>query len=259
MIEPLMFYDTSSSQWISCLATYPHDVTKDGYLLLRRPSVMSLSLWDDYLELATARPIHFRHNLTGEREYVRQQHRERKKHLSTITLRDIEEEEQHRHKRKKLAEQIIDLCDEETLERIQLSVTPTKRAAKDDITPDRPSQRRRCDTPFSISTSHSSPVKSPSPSPMTNDIDIMVPESSKPWPHGMYTIDMKNSFRLVSSEEFKHLNLEDRLRKVFGKKIPPRTFQDQKKFWSLATEHHRQSFVDAGRTNAGLWLAFRKH
>lgn len=66
-----------SSQWITCSLSYPHDVKKDGYLLLRLLETSCFGL-DNYVQQATIKDTHFRKNMGGERSGVRQMIEKRK-------------------------------------------------------------------------------------------------------------------------------------------------------------------------------------
>ncbi|KAF8903512.1 hypothetical protein CPB84DRAFT_1845804 [Gymnopilus junonius] len=265
--ENLQFYDVAHRQWVACSPSYPHDVKKDGYLFLQRPYVVSLIDFDDHLALAEERPIHFHHNIMGERAYIQEEHRERRR--MAVPVVDVSDNEveiiEHLTSHSPLPWMKLQ---EETHNSATSFQTPfqtpakcpsqEKESYKDDNIDSRPSQRRCC-TPFS-----SSPLLSPLPSflstiPAIQHTEIVVLESSKPWPHGMFTVDMMNAFRAVDTVMSKDRKLNDCLREVFGKDVPTRTFQDQRKHWKLAAEQHRQAFVAAGRSEAGLWSAFHDH
>jgi hypothetical protein len=250
-----MFYDISHRQWVTCTRSYPHDVNKDGYLLLRRPSVKRLVDFDDYFSLALEKPLHFRNNLVLDRTYVKNKLHEYKKKPTTIS--------KHNHYERKHA--VSDIEDDGDVSVIEVSdgepPRPLKRAARDSID-DRSSQRRRHDSGSiasmctSVPSSPSSLPPSPTPRPR---LKIFVPESSKQWPHGMFAVDMKKAFLLVDSVDLRGLKLQERVNQVLGINVPLRTFQEQKLHWKSASEHQRKQFVDAGRCDAGLWSAFRRH
>jgi hypothetical protein len=195
-----MFYDISHRQWVTCTRSYPHDVKKDGYLLLRRPSVKRLVDFDDYLSLALEKPLHFRYNLVHDRTYVKNKLHEYKKKPITSKFNHYE------RTKPAVSEDdsdggvsVIEVSDDEPPRAL-------KRAARDDSVDDRPSQRRRCGSIASMCTSvPSSPSLPPSPSPC---LKIFVPDSSKQWPHGMFAVDMKKAFLLVDSIDLKGLKLQ---------------------------------------------------
>jgi hypothetical protein len=262
-----MFYDISHRQWVTCTRSYPHDVKKDGYLLLRRPSIKKLVDFDDYLSLALEKPLHFRNNLVHDRSYIKNKLHEYKKR--TISRHDYHERA------------VSDIEDDGSVSVIDISddepPRSSKRAARDKSIDERPSQRRRCGSITSTSSVDDRPSQRrrhgsiasmctsvpvspsflpPSPSPPSK---IFVPESSKQWPHGMFTVDMKKAFLLVDSVDLKGLKLQERVNLVLGINVPLRTFQEQKLHWKSASERQRQQFVDAGRCDAGLWTTFRRH
>jgi hypothetical protein len=76
----------------------------------------------------------------------------------------------------------------------------------------------------------------------------------------MYAINMKDGFALVDSPTMKehYKKLIDRVAAVFQRPVPETTFYDQRRRWQHTSEKHRQSFVNAGHTQAGLWCNFPK-
>jgi hypothetical protein len=73
----LEFYDMRSCQWITCSLSYPHDVKRDGYLLLRLLNTSCLDL-EKYIKQATTKPPHLRNNMAGEHAGIRQKLQQRK-------------------------------------------------------------------------------------------------------------------------------------------------------------------------------------
>ncbi|PPQ83678.1 hypothetical protein CVT26_006237 [Gymnopilus dilepis] len=270
-MENLQFYDISHFQWVACSPSYGHDVKKDGYLFLRRPTVSVLTDFDHHLSIAQDKAIHFRHNMVGERAYIKEKLRQRKK-LTIFSppkpSSDSEVEFVELSPRPMCGSSPEKVEDE--VEFATPKATPMKRPSHDDSIDERPFRRQRCVSALSPVTplpSRGPPIfisvsPSPSPSPLlslaSQPEEIFVPPSSKPWPHGMYTIDMMNSFRRVDNETFKGVKLLARLEAVFPMRdVKERTFQQQRQIWKGASEQQRTSFVLAGRTPAGLWSAFR--
>lgn len=213
--------------------------------------------FDHHLSLTEEKPIHFRNNILEERAYIHKKGCERRKMAVSVVEESDDEVE--------IVEQsTLTSCTPSPAIKLREGAestttpfqTPAKRPSHDDTIDSRPSQRQRC-TPFSSSPSLSPMPSLFSPTPAMQHTEIIVPKSSKPWPHGMFTVDMMNAFRAVDTVVSKDRKLSDRLHKVFGKDIPIRTFQDQRKFWRQATERRRQAFVAAARSEAGLWSAFR--
>lgn len=288
-----MFYDISHRQWVTCTRSYPHDVKKDGYLLLRRPSIKRLVDFDNYLSLALEKPLHFRNNLVHDRTYVKNRLLHKSKNKPTIS--------KHNHYKRAISDieddggvSIIEVSDDEP------PSWPSKRTVRDKSIDDRPLKRQRHGSVSSMSSVEDLPSQhqrhgsitsictssiddgpshhqqhcsiasesmctsrpfSPSSLPPSPSLRsrIFVPESSKQWPHGMFTVDMKKAFLLVDSVDLKGLKLQERVNQVLGINVPLRTFQEQKMYWKSASEHQRQQFVDAGRCDAGLWSTFRNH
>jgi hypothetical protein len=256
--EPLQFYDFGHSQWISCIHSYPHELRKDGYLFLRRPSITCLN-FDTHATHAKEKMQHLFLNMPGERSAI-------KKRL------------QHRKANPPLV--LIDLEDEEDGEVEFVEPPVRKRHRSDspiDITSPQPRRRRlqsassQVSDDFATISPLSSPVSLPisshlmptsSPAPCDNKSYgtlIYVPESKKKWPDGMYTVDMAKAFLEVDSANFKklRLNLPERLRRVFGKDIALTTWHDQRRLWGNASQCQRDEGVRAGWDAAGLWAAFK--
>lgn len=251
--ERLEFYDIDHAQWVSCSPSYPHDVKKDCHLLLRCPGIICTN-FDSYLSHATEKPIHMRTNMAGERSVIRDQLRQRKasSRISIINLSDDEVE---------------------IVERI--CPTPLKRRLSDYDDDSRPSQCARVFSPSS-SPSLSSPITSWSPSNSARSPslpllslppcspprckEILVPPSTKPWPNGMFTVDMARAFRKVDLMTLKqrYPTLPSRLAFVFKREIRSNTYHDQLRLWKQATEDQCQASISAGRTEAGLWVMFHK-
>ena len=66
-----------SCQWITCSLSYPHDVKRDGYLLLRLLKTSCLDL-EKYIQQATTKLSHLRNNMASERAGIRQKLQQRK-------------------------------------------------------------------------------------------------------------------------------------------------------------------------------------
>lgn len=247
----LQFYDVPHRQWVACLPSYPHDVTKDGYLLLRHPSTVDLMDFDVHLSHACEKPIHLRYNLAGDRADIRQRLQERRKAIYVPVIEISDDEGGSSSGRGENPAVIETPC---TMKR--------KRSVHDDEATSHPSHRQwtistQSPSPCATSPSPFSLPSSPSPIPSIQPVKIHVPDSSKPWPHGMYTVDMATGFLQVDSAAPGARHLKARLYEVFRKEIPTNTYHDQRRHWSRATESQRQRFRAAGHTDQGLWSAFR--
>jgi len=256
--DPLQFYDFGHSQWISCTHSYPHELKKDGYLFLRRPSVTCLD-FDTHATHAKGKMQHLFLNMPGERSAIKKrlQHRKANPPLVLIDLEDEEESEVEfvgpPVRKRRHSESPIDI------------ISPQPRHRRFQSASSQVSEDLATISPLS------SPVSSPissrltpmsSPSPIDNNSYgalIYVPESKKKWPDGMYTVDMAKAFLEVDSANFKKLRLKlpERLRRVFGKDIALTTWHDQQRLWANGTERQRDEGVRAGRGAAGLWAAFK--
>ena len=246
-MEPLQFYDFGHSQWISCIHSYPHELKKDGYLFLRRPSVTCLD-FDTHATHAKGKMQHLFLNMPGECSAIKKrlQHRKANLPLVLIDLEDKEEDE-------------VEFVERSVCKR-QRSESPT------DITSPQPCRRRLrsvSTTPPLSAVPLPSPRATPTPPVAVNDNSckalVYVPESKKKWPDGMYTVDMAKAFLEVDSAKFKNLRLKlpERLFRVFGKDIALTTWHDQRRLWGNATERQRDEALRAGRDDAGLWTVFK--
>ncbi len=241
MIEPLQFYDIRNCQWVGCMPSYPHDVRRDGYLFLRRPSVTLCRDFESHYSQSLQGMQHFRDNLTKERADVRNMlaNRRNTQPLHIIDLCDIDAEI-GRRREKRVREHVREEDnDEPSSQRLRLS-SPGPSIPSSPV------------TPAAISSAAvSQPFTSRNP---------YVPASCVRWPDNMYTVDMKSGFALIDSPTMKkqHARLTDRIAAVFQRHIPERTYYDQRRRWKQATEQQRQVFADAGHTQAGLWSSFPK-
>jgi len=245
--------------WVKCAPTFSHKVAKtDSYLLLRRQG-LACHDFDDYWELAKAKTPHLRDNMVGERTAIKKEIWRRKKTLP-LTLgqfTDDDGDELYERSLKRRAQEEHD--DAPPVQWFRTRSPPTSQASRAS-SPPLPA------SPFNMPSSPSSPLivmRSPSittssPHPIPSE-DIYIPESSKPWPHGMYTIDMAHAFRKVDSIDPKAHSLSARLLLVFGKKVPKNTYNDQKRYWGNATEAQRERALAFGRKTDGLWAKFPKN
>ncbi|KJA21480.1 hypothetical protein HYPSUDRAFT_120682, partial [Hypholoma sublateritium FD-334 SS-4] len=71
--EHLQFYDITHVQWVTCLLSYPHQVSKTRHLLLWRMNVTVCPELDKYLETIAEVPTHMWHNMANERLTIKQQ------------------------------------------------------------------------------------------------------------------------------------------------------------------------------------------
>jgi hypothetical protein len=259
----LEFYH--SGVWVKCAPTFGHKITKtDSYLLLRHQG-LSCHEFDVYWELAKARTPHLRDNMVAERTAIKKEIQRRKKSppLTLVPFTDDDDDEHYEQSLKRHAQEEHE--DSRPTQRRRIGSPPTPQA----------SQASRASSPFFPASpfympsspasssvfmpSPSMPISSPRPISTPQSDDICIPESSKPWPHGMYTIDMAHAFRKVDSIDAKTHSLSAQLLLVFGKKVPKNTYNDQKRYWGNATEAQRERALASGRKADGLWAKFPKN
>lgn len=231
--------------WIQVDDHYPHVLTTDMYILLRRRGIACAD-FDDSLSRLSVKPTHLRLNMMGERRSLRPS-----------------------LKRKP------DLNDSDY---IDLTVTPKRQRSSDSVSPSLPIVVT--DSPLSLRAFSVTPkqeqvmsyaTSSPSPSPShlsasSSSSDLrMVDESQlgpnsrtngKAWLASMYVTDMQKGFLAMDSLELKRLPVAKRLEKVFGWAVPSRTFYDQRERWLSATGKEREDALAAGRSERGLWSVF---
>ena len=122
----LQFYDTRNHHWVSCSLSYPHDVKKDGFLLLRLPNIICHG-FDTHLENAIKKPVHFRDNIAHERKVVKTmlQERRRPPPLNIVTVLDIAAEKERVQNRKRLCRDDEDV-EQPTSQRLRISHSPMR-------------------------------------------------------------------------------------------------------------------------------------
>lgn len=250
--EPLQFYDFGHSQWISCIHSYPHDLKKDGYLFLRRPSVSCID-FDTHAMHAKDKMQHLFLNMPGERSAIKKrlQHRKAKPLLSLTELKD-----EHSDSEVEIIEPVVrkrQRCESPTDNTSSQPHHCRLQSASSEISEDLATT-----SPISLSLCVSSRFTTPVDSRSYGAL-VYVPESKKKWPDGMYTVDMAKAFLEVDSADFKKLRLRlpERLFRVFGKDIALTTWHDQRRHWTNATERQREEGVRGWRDAPGLWSAFK--
>ncbi|KAF8804504.1 hypothetical protein BYT27DRAFT_7071774, partial [Phlegmacium glaucopus] len=267
----LEYYDTRTSQWITCGLSYPHDVKRDGSLLLRLLGTLSCLDLEKHIQQTTSREAHFRSNMAHERSDMRRRIRKWNIEASpfVVSLSDDEDDVE-----------IVEFQSSPSLQRKRQHDDELDSNAHELGNNPRPLQRSRYESPttldqslslsfphhdtpksFSPLPSRSSSVTTVSPRPTTLSLDdeVFVPETSKPWPAGMYAVDMALGFERVRNLEKKAAgNLQSRLLVAFGRKIPTTTYHDHMGYWKALTEQQHVNFKQAGRTVEGLWSTIPK-
>ena len=255
-LESLQYYDVQHRQWVTCSLSFPHHVKHNGRLLLRHRDVSCADL-TEYIDQSTAKLPHHWENMTGNRTAIRMQQKQKKNVRASPSDRDevefVEPEFQ-------LPSQKHGLDEEEDCSR------PSQQMQL--MSPSTPNSTIRTASHLSPSSSPmiaSSPfVRSPSlvvssPYPILKP-DILVPDSTKPWPDGMYTRDMAAAFLAVDDRALKKRfrRLEDCIRELLKKDVHCNTWNNQRRHWNAATEEEHNMFINAGHTSDGLWAKFPK-
>ncbi|KJA27630.1 hypothetical protein HYPSUDRAFT_197824 [Hypholoma sublateritium FD-334 SS-4] len=247
----LEFYSFYASQWVVCTSTFPHQVRKNGFLLLRRREIAGTleqcADFDVYKQLGTEAMPHFRDNLAGERAGVQMALQSR--HVTPLNVLGSGDTETGSIRRKRQREEDSDA-----------EAGPSSW------------HEPRFATPFSVSSS--SPPSSPSPAhllPVTAQAPEAAPSSplreiqlstvpAKKWPETVFAVDMVRVFEQVDSPALKkeYPQLRERIFAVLGHRVPESTFQEQRRHWSRASEQERVAIIKAGHSSSGLWLNLPK-
>jgi len=233
--------------WIQVDASYPHVLTTDMYILLRRRGVACAD-FDNTLARLSMKPTHLRFNMVGDRRSL-QPSLKRKPDFDDPNFIDLTM----------------------TPKRCRLS-TPSSPIVVDSPSPLQafsitPKQERLPSAPLMSSPSPSPAfADSPSHSFASSSSDLRVGNEFRPdpnsrtkgkaWLASMYVADMQKGFLAMDSLDFKRLPVAKRLEKVFGWAVPPRTFYDQRERWFSATSKEREDALAAGHSPEGLWSVF---
>lgn len=261
--ERLQFYDIAHAQWVTCLPSYPHQVSKTRHLLLRRVTVTSCFELDKYLAAITEVPTHMWRNMANERSAIKQQlHAQRYKKINVFsppTIIDLSGDNDRGSGKRKVLECELD----ETPLRQRRRLSPSSTISVSNSPMPRQTLFGSISGVSTPSASHSRAVSEimdssgdESDDTSAND-EIIVPEDKK-WPAGMYTVHMARGFRKVDCQSFKDLklSLSERIFRTFQQNVPRNTYNDQVRFWKRASQEQRDSAVNAGQSKGGLWSAF---
>ncbi|KAJ6462257.1 hypothetical protein C8R47DRAFT_1327225 [Mycena vitilis] len=265
----VQYYEVPFRIWKRVDLNYPHILTPNTYLLMRRIGVSGRDqqrLVDQFVN--SPGPQHIRYHLPAERDAVRVKLKARRKDPIPDDDSDVEVVEETAAKKggtdagakKGGAVNDDDDADVVVLERPLLRITTTgtvKHPVRLDQhpSPSSSSSSRRSTSSFSRcatpSTAPTTPLLSSAPPPS-------LPDASNKWPKGMFTLDMADGFMQMERPELQHLPVADRFRKVFKTDRPyvARTYADARLRWSRGSEALRTEAYDAGRTSEGLWSAY---
>ena len=250
--------------WIQVDDSYPHVLTSDMYILLRRRGITCAEL-DNSLARLLIKPTHLRFNMMGERRSVQQSFK-RQPDVDDSDFIDLTVTP----KRHKSSESVFSsspiIVTDSPLPLQVFGITPSPI-----IVTDSPSPAQA----FNITPKQEYvlSMSSPSPSPTFTDLPSLstsragneFPADSssrtartkgKTWLASMYVTDMQKGFLAMDSLELKRLSVVKRLERVFGWPVPPRTFYDQRERWLSATSKEREDALAAGHSQEGLWSAF---
>ncbi|KAJ6492699.1 hypothetical protein C8R47DRAFT_1214015 [Mycena vitilis] len=285
--EIIEHYDEKINLWIETNIHYRHTLSADGHIFLRIPDA-PCAKFDEIFSSVTAKAIHVRNNLPGDRHSVRQQIRAGKN--ETIEI-DSSDDEKHKRKRRKISKRAPSLSDddEDAVEIVaEVVAEPALPARADDDDNEFPqtvsipsgsktrptlhiaiptsvgTQRSSAApsttssatflSPFAISRSSSPATSAPSssarPSP---SIDL-----SQNFPAGFYVMEVVAGFRSMRSPDLQDLRIAERFQHVFRRTYKKQTYSDALRRWDIASADHWERGLAAGRTPHGLWTNWQK-
>ena len=285
--DTLQFYDLEHKIWVEAPVSYPHTMTTDGYLLLRRPGV-SCKDFDERLVIAMRRPVTSRVYMTKVRQSVKSKllknkGKKRASHQSEDSDGEVEFVESQCQLTHNLT--VISLLSlsidserktkEATQARNRPRLSPLVITGSLAGYPSSSPTSASTNPSFTFSTTPSrsqTPLTSASPStpsPVATSFEFVSPTGAGPpplmpgksWPHNMYARDMVAGFQEMN--RLKKLKFpggfQARFEKVFRQKAPNRsTYHDQLKRWNLAEQPARDAATVAERNSAGHWSTFSK-
>ncbi|KAJ7652476.1 hypothetical protein DFH06DRAFT_1331103 [Mycena polygramma] len=256
----IQYYDVPFRLWKRVDLDYPHILTPNTYLLMRRIGVSGRDqqrLVDQFVN--SPGPQHIRYHLPAERDAVRVKLKARRKDPIPDDDSEVEVVETDTAAKKGGDGDDDDDADIVVLERPLLRITTTGTithpihldhhpSPSSSSSSHRSESFSRCATP---STAPTTPLLSSAPPPS-------FPDASNKWPKGMFTLDMADGFMRMEHPDLQHLPVAARFRKVFKTDRPyvPRTYADARLRWSRGSEALRTEAYDAGRTSEGLWSAY---
>lgn len=275
-LDDLQLYDFSCREWINMAGgslAYKHRISKGGHVFLRSRGV-SCPGFEDVVTKFTRKSMHIRHNIQAERAAVRKDLKNRK-----VFLIDDDEDEVEFVVRSPVKKRIrieeSDSADETRPSRrpclsIQIPGSNVGSSPSQPImVPESPLACPPLSASSSIlSTGSSSSLPTPSsslPSPYlwspiastTINPPVFARDFLRAWPHGLHVVDMSNAFQKM--DVLKHLKLEARFEKVFGKACILPTYHEHRRLWNKASDEERRVALAAGRSNEGLWATFARH
>jgi hypothetical protein len=244
---PLDFYDPKDRLWIHADLSYPHEVSKDGYLFYRWRGIHCKN-FEEYIDRLSKKPPHQRTNMRGERECVREGKKVKLKQRAPPSAKGDDSE--------------VEFVDSTTIIKQEMVVTPNSKRRRPPSFPVLSPKRLRLQScgASSLLTSpilvEDSPLPLPSASASTFTPPRGLPSiaSKKCWYSQLHVVDMVAGFRQYRQLKPTNPRWESRFEAAFNLPPPPRcSFYDQLQRWKMATPEQREATLAANHTPAGLW------
>ncbi|KAJ7033256.1 hypothetical protein C8F04DRAFT_1261066 [Mycena alexandri] len=244
--------------WMGIDRDYPHTVSTGNVIFLRRRGVhgpQDQATLDKFLP--NTAPAHLRYNVPHERAAIRDTRK-----LKNIIVVDSDSDAEVLVARGKINKRRAVSSDGDNVvlvspHRPRLSINTN------DLVPGGSTTTSRTSPPPSALFLRSASTTSSASEPPTPLLEAMVqlPVKDKPWPFGLYTVDVVMGFLKIDST--KGL-LKDRFHAAFntpGKTVEFKqaTYHHNHKLWVTASEALKRQMLDAGRTSNGLWSVFKEN
>ncbi|KAJ7766048.1 hypothetical protein B0H16DRAFT_1687100 [Mycena metata] len=254
-ITQLDLYLHRQRTWMGIDHDYPHTVSTGAVMFLRRRGVhgpQDQATLDKFLP--DTAPAHLRYNLPRERAAIRDA-------LKDVIVINSDSDGEKKRKGKSKRRATSSRTDNVVLvspRRPRLSVKTSGLVVPRSST----TTSSTTSPPPSALFLRSASTASSASEPGTPSLDAMLrlPAKDKPWPFGLYTVDVVAGFlEIDSTKGF----LPDRFHAAFdppGKTVEfkPATYHYNHKLWVNASEGLKCQMLDAGRTSGGFWSVFRE-
>jgi hypothetical protein len=243
-------YTPKYKQWVTTNTSFPHTVSVDSILMLRRHDIdcfgFDAVIQNFYPESRhPTSTLHIRTNMPTERS----------------ALRSIYKSARTARSGKPCS---ADLSYDDDDSDVQVTDVKLSKHIKQEDEEELPYRRQRPRLePLPLDTNTLIVIDSDS----DDELPTIPPSASAsastaapPWPAGMYVVDMVAGFRQMDSSSSKGLNREERFKRVFGSEVEyhASTFTAQQAKFNKATPTQVKKGVEAGRTTNGLWSVWRK-
>jgi phosphotransferase system IIB component len=241
-ITDIDLYHLKHRVWVQIDLTYPHSISTDAYIFLRRRGVQCVDL-DNLIERFSKPAARIRLDMHLERQMARNKLKKNKKGKVVAEESDSDIEfvmGQSAIKRRRIKQELNLEYPPLWCKEVALPLTGPGSSASFPISiPNTPTSYL---PPCHPSSRSSSPVVHPVP--------------TRPWPAGMFMVDMVHGFRRM--DNLIGMTVQERFEDVFGEPYVRSTYADQRRRWLLASEKQREVALAGNRTVTGLWSMFAR-